>query len=402
MAGDASFELFSGITVLGGGLTELVAETNPDDGFFFALTVSGLGSTGQVGDGSISLGPISCDGGGQGVSVVLGSIEVSAQGVSGSVGMSLDDDTATPAVYVLGQGITGRVGRGNVALNNLTVWANSHENLLELASITVESNGQVGQVGDAVIDSQPVSVVGSGLTQIIGRGVVRLYSVFATGQGIAESEGIGAISLKSLHVNANGIIGRVGAASIQIPAIDVDGAGVAKIVGSAGVSIYPLAVDGFGEVASVVPVFSSLSLNTRINAASTYTNFGYNSLCNFNNMTLMASEDGIFAFVGDTDNGDAIVSRMKSGITDVSSTQYKRISNAYIHGTMSSGLILSLITEDGEERKYRVSQANETVRVLKYLTGRGVYSRNWQWSLEGRFKVDQMTLEIDMLPRRIR
>lgn len=402
MAGDASFDIFSGITALGGGLTELVGATDTD-GFFFALQVSGEGVSSSVGVGAVTILDLQVTGGGQDVAVTLGALDVSGQGIAGEVGDSAVGGVAPiTTIQPVGVGITGRVGRGSINLGNLDVWANSHDNLSELAPVDVTAQGSVGHVGTLEIEIQPFGVEGSGKTEILGRGTITLGSVFVSGQGLRESEGVGSVGLRRLIVSGNGLVGRVGTGSIELPLLEIESAGAAKVIGSAYVEIYPLQVDGFGETEVLAPVFKTITLNTRINAASEYTNFGYNSVCEFNGMHLVASEEGIFAIAGDTDNSTKIVSRVKSGISDLDSTEYKRISQFYIHGTMDSGLVLSLTTEDGEERKYQVTQENERVKVLRYLTGRGVYSRNWQWGLEGRFRVDQLAMEVEPLPRRIR
>ena len=402
MAGDASFDIFSGISALGGGLTELVGATDTD-GFFFALQVSGEGVSSSVGVGAVTILDLQVTGGGQDVAVTLGALDVSAQGIAGEVGDSAVGGIAPiTTIQPVGLGITGRVGRGFISLGNLGIWANSHDNLSELAPVDVTAQGSVGHVGTLEIEIQPFGVEGSGRTEILGRGTINLGSVFVSGQGLGESEGVGSVGFRRLIVSGNGLVGRVGTGSIEIPFLDIESAGAAKVIGSAYIEIYPLNVDGFGETEVLAPVFKTITLNTRINAASEYTNFGFNSMCAFNGMHLVASEAGIFAIAGDTDNSTKIVSKVKSGITDLDSTEYKRISQFYIHGTMDSGLVLSLTTEDGEERKYQVTQENERVKVLRFLTGRGVYSRNWQWGLEGRFRVDQLAMEVEPLPRRIR
>lgn len=402
MAGDASFELFSGITALGGGLTELVGATDTD-GFFLALQVSGEGVTSSVGTGNIVLPSLQITAGGQEVSVQLGALAVSAQGVAGEAGASVAGGVVTSVtIQPIGYGVTGRVGRGSVVLGGVEVRASSHENLVELPRFDVSGNGAVGQVGTLEVDLSPFAVDGSGFTEIIGRGRIVLQSVFAAGQGLLDSEGVGAASLGNLVVSGRGVVGRVGSGVFELPSLEVDAAGSAKIIGSAYVEIFPLQAVGYGETEILEPVFRTIALNTRINALSEYTNFGFNSMCVANGMHLVASSTGIFAVSGDTDNGSTILSKVKSGVTDLDSTLYKRISQIYIHGEMDSGLVLSLTTEDGEERKYKVTQENERVKVLRFLTGRGVYSRNWQWGLEGRFKVEQLAMEVEPLPRRIR
>lgn len=403
MAGEASFELFSGITVQGVASTQTVGTTDAALLNVANLGVAGLGAAGSPGSGDVKLPIIEVVGGGQGVAVTLGALDVSGQGIAGEVGDSASGGIAlSTTIQPVGSGVTGRVGRGSVNLGSLDVWANSHDNLSELVPLDVTAQGAVGYVGTLEIEFQPFGVEGSGKTEILGRGTINLGSVFISGQGLRESEGVGSVGLRRLIVSGNGLVGRVGTGSIELPLLEIESAGAAKVIGSAYVEIYPLQVDGFGETEVLAPVFKTITLNTRINAASEYTNFGYNSVCEFNGMHLVASESGIFAIAGDTDNSTKIVSKVKSGITDLDSTEYKRISQFYIHGTMDSGLILSLTTEDGEERKYQVTQENERVKVLRYLTGRGVYSRNWQWGLEGRFRVDQLAMEVESLPRRIR
>jgi hypothetical protein len=403
MAGDASFEIFSVITVFGVGYTEIIGASDESAPLLVALQVSGVGVTASAGTGVVQIPMFKVAAGGQGVTVSLGALDVSGQGIAGEVGDSASGGIAlSTTIQPVGLGIAGRVGRGSISLGGLDVWANSHDNLSELAPVDVTAQGSVGYVGTLEIEFQPFGVEGSGKTEILGRGTINLGSVFVSGQGLRESEGIGSVGLRRLIVSGNGLVGRVGSGSIEIPFLDIESAGSAKVIGSAYVEIYPLQVDGFGETEILAPVFRTITLNTRINAASEYTNFGFNSMCVFNGMHLVASEAGIYAVAGDTDDGVAITSRVKSGITDLDSTEYKRISQLYIHGTMDSGLTLSLTTEDGEERKYRVTQENERVKVLRFLTGRGVYSRNWQWGLEGRFKVEQLAMEVEPLPRRIR
>jgi hypothetical protein len=403
MAGDASFEIFSGITVFGVGYTEIIGASDESAPLLVALQVSGVGVTASAGTGVVQIPMFKVAAGGQGVTVSLGALEVVGQGVAGSVGTSVSGGvTFSVTIQPAGAGVTGVAGYGTVFLGGLSVWANSFENASVLGALTVSASGSEGQVGSLAVEFSPFEVQGSGLTEILGRGVLTLQSIFVSGQGLRESEGIGSVGLRRLIVSGNGLVGRVGSGSIEIPFLDIESAGSAKVIGSAYVEIYPLQVDGFGETEILAPVFRTITLNTRINAASEYTNFGFNSMCVFNGMHLVASEAGIYAVAGDTDDGVAITSRVKSGITDLDSTEYKRISQLYIHGTMDSGLTLSLTTEDGEERKYRVTQENERVKVLRFLTGRGVYSRNWQWGLEGRFKVEQLAMEVEPLPRRIR
>ena len=403
MAGDASFELFTGLTCLGAGDTASVGSTNSVNApLVAAISVAATGVIGRTGVGNVVLPALSVTSGGQNAVVELPALAISAEGLSGSVGKGDLGVVSLGSLQYSGTGISGRVGIGDVVLVGLTVRAGSHENTSEISPVTVSAVGHIGQIGEAYVDFGAVDVSGVGTAQILGSGSIKLYSIFSTGSGIAESEGAGSVNLRRIIVNANGIVGRVGSASISIPALEISAEGNTRPVGVAGVELYPIIVNAYGETELVDPVFKTVVLNTRISAVSEYNNFGYNSICEFGGMVLVASKDGIFALKGSTDNGTAIVSKIKSGITDLNTTEYKSISQAYLHGTMDSGLILSVTTEDGEERKYRATQENETVKVLRILTGRGVYSRNWQWGLEGRFKIDDFAIEVEMLRRRIR
>jgi hypothetical protein len=114
-------------------------------------------------------------------------------------------------------------------------------------------------------------------------------------------------------------------------------------------------------------------LNTRDFHPSVYSNFNFNSFCEFEGVSYGAKSDGIYSLTGTTDAGATV----HSGITFTQSNfgvlNKKRIRSAYL-GVSGTTPVLKVITEEGTARYYVVS--NDKAKV-----GREVYGREFTLSL---------------------
>jgi hypothetical protein len=88
--------------------------------------------------------------------------------------------------------------------------------------------------------------------------------------------------------------------------------------------------------------------NLKINASSQYTNFNYNSMCQFNGETLGAGTDGLFkACCGADDNGVKIDAYFMPVMTNLGTLHPKRVWYLYLGYQCTGGLQIE-ITGDEE------------------------------------------------------
>lgn len=125
--------------------------------------------------------------------------------------------------------------------------------------------------------------------------------------------------------------------------------------------------------------FTTWVMNTRSGAVTEYSNYVFNSFARVGNKYLGASEDGLFELLGDDDNGDDIVARMKGGYLQFGGTQLSRLKEAYIASTGEGRMVLRIRTKDQQLYHYAVDTRDG--RSTKVHMGKGQRSRYFAWEL---------------------
>jgi hypothetical protein len=138
---------------------------------------------------------------------------------------------------------------------------------------------------------------------------------------------------------------------------------------------------------------------------STYSNFPFNSLAEFNGQYYAAAEDGIYRlFSSDTDQGQPIQATIRTLLFDFIKTNLKSFQTAYLGWTSSGDLYLKLRTTGPTgaltETIYRVESNASRVKI-----GKGLRSRYWQFELvniDGAdFDLDTIEFHPVLLTRRV-
>jgi hypothetical protein len=127
---------------------------------------------------------------------------------------------------------------------------------------------------------------------------------------------------------------------------------------------------------------------------STYSNFPFNSLAEFNGQYYAAAEDGIYQlFSSDTDQGRPIQATIRTLLFDFIKTNLKAFQTAYLGWTSSGDLYLKLRTTDQTgaltETIYKVESNASRVKI-----GKGLRSRYWQFEL---VNIDGADFDIDVI-----
>jgi hypothetical protein len=135
------------------------------------------------------------------------------------------------------------------------------------------------------------------------------------------------------------------------------------------------------EIAYVAPDGTTVTfaLNTNNLALTEYTNYAFNSFALLGHQYLGASETGLYELAGDTDNGDDIIARVKSGFAQFAGSRFSGFKAAYL-GMRASGEVLLTLTT-GEDRTYTYQVSVEPMATTKVNLGKGLRARYFAFEL---------------------
>ena len=124
-----------------------------------------------------------------------------------------------------------------------------------------------------------------------------------------------------------------------------------------------------------------LRINLKNNAISETTE-NFNSMCRFGSQLLGATSDGLFSIGGDTDNGTAINSLIKSGEMDFGINQRKRFRFFYFGVETTGKLLLKVYCDGVLAGSYTVTPSEAGNKAIRVPTSRKHVGRYWAWSVE--------------------
>lgn len=125
--------------------------------------------------------------------------------------------------------------------------------------------------------------------------------------------------------------------------------------------------------------FTAWTMNTRTAAVTEYDNFAFNSFARIGNKYIGATETGLYELNGDTDDGDPVIARIKSGFMQFGGVQLSRVKAAYIGMRGEGDFILRIETGDGARYDYAVPTRN--LRTTKVHMGKGQRARYFSFEL---------------------
>lgn len=148
-------------------------------------------------------------------------------------------------------------------------------------------------------------------------------------------------------------------------------------------------------------------------AMRSYSNYAFNSYAQFGGRLFGAKDDGVYVLEGDTDAGQEIVSKVRSGLLDFGSRQLKRVERAYLGYTAKGTLALRVTTTSPEGEKidytYRMvtPPLSDAPRETRIIIGKGLQSVYWAFELDNSldgadFELHDMTVLPIILSRKVR
>jgi hypothetical protein len=147
-------------------------------------------------------------------------------------------------------------------------------------------------------------------------------------------------------------------------------------------------------------------LNLKTGALTEYSNYPFNSICQFNGRYLGASSSGLFKLTGDTDNGTEIPAHIKTGKLDFGTSQLKRIKDVYVALQTLGDWQVAIVTDENIKRTYATVDGEivpHTGRVNCAKGSKGRYHSIGVANVAGAdFEIDNIEINADVLSRRIK
>lgn len=133
------------------------------------------------------------------------------------------------------------------------------------------------------------------------------------------------------------------------------------------------------------------ALNVSNSALTQYDNYEFNSFAHIGphmSHYVGATSEGLYLLEGSRDEGENIVSRIRSGFAQFGGSRLSGLKAAYIAMRGSGEFYFKLITGDGQIRTYRVKQREQTdqdyrIAQTRVDIGKGIRNRFIAFELEG-------------------
>lgn len=136
-------------------------------------------------------------------------------------------------------------------------------------------------------------------------------------------------------------------------------------------------------------------LNTKNFSVTQYENYPFNSMCSIGRVSLGANQNGLYRLDGDTDNGDAIQKRLKTGL--ISFDHLANMSDAYLTFRSNGDLLLKLVAEEKTELWYTIKgEPNLSQRRTKF--SKATTATQWQFEIESIDGADIELSSIELVP----
>lgn len=121
------------------------------------------------------------------------------------------------------------------------------------------------------------------------------------------------------------------------------------------------------------------AVNVRNGAVTEYQNYAFNSFAQMGNKYLGASETGLYELLGDDDDGDSIVARLKTGFMQFGSMHLSSIKGIYM-GVRGAGEFFLKI-EDGAKNVTTYRALAKDFETTRIRTGKGLRARFFSFEL---------------------
>lgn len=275
-----------------------------------------------------------------------------------------------------GAGINGRVASGSVATIEISSEGVCFGTNIGTGKsrIEIDSDGAGGftviGTGESVLN---IITEGNGINGIIAAGEAKI-SVSTSGDGtltLMTISGTGTCTIGLVSdSNAAAGLASSGISSIEL---DIDSSGINGIAGE-GTSYIAFTSESISNIVIIATDYYCIAVNTQTGAVSEYTNYDFNSFCEFNGQVLGCRSDGIYELTGTDDDGDEIDAHVQWGFIDPNIPAKSVIDRGFLSGEAAGDISVKTICDEDEYSEdvlhHMTSRRDHPVKIAKGLRGR--------------------------------
>lgn len=122
-------------------------------------------------------------------------------------------------------------------------------------------------------------------------------------------------------------------------------------------------------------------LNPENFAVSNYTNYNFNSMCNFNGMVLMANTNGLYQMEGNMDEASYITARVQTPAMQLGTSNKKQVPEIYLGVSNSKKVVLRVSVDGRSTVDYILNKSSTNLQTQTMSIGKGLIGRYWQFEL---------------------
>lgn len=146
-------------------------------------------------------------------------------------------------------------------------------------------------------------------------------------------------------------------------------------------------------------LFTGYAMNLRNAGTTRYDNFPFVDFAVVGGVPLGAGPDGLYDLNGDTDDGEPIAARVRTGLTNFGSPLLKHVLNAWVGYTTDGVLVLKTVTENKQgnrqENWYQLTPRDTTMPVEnRFSIAKGLTSVYWGFEITN---LDGADFELDAI-----
>lgn len=276
-----------------------------------------------------------------------------------------------------------------------------HFSDIALAGLLCQGSGLTGQVGRLTRDLPGFIITASGKAAQVGLLDRDLPGFLIEAHGYSEVLGRLDKTLPGLRIEATGLVGSSGRADLILPGFTIAASAIHENRLTADLVLPGFFIDAEGH--SIPGFLTCVVMNPKNLAISEYRNFNFNSFAFFNGKYLAAGPNGIHVLEGDTDNGDPILSLIKTGHISTGSARARDI---YLMGRSEAQMRVRLIGDEEEESREEADYLISKLGQDRIVTPRGLDPVYLQIAIEnsqgGDFDLDSIQVFGEALKRRKR
>jgi hypothetical protein len=258
---------------------------------------------------------------------------------------------------------------------------------------TFTPTGRIDETGIMGI-TLPTLVMGfSGDENVIGTLSSDVPILRFSGTGAIDEFGTLSFTLPSLTIelSSDGGYGEVGDLDITLPAMRFSGDGADIITGAMDIDIPMINI----LFTATPTAYLNMVMNIFNKAMTLYTNYNYNSLCQFKGVPLGATKTKIYNLnYGDDDDGAIIDWNFQIGFLDLEQKYKKKLRHAWMSYKSNGDLIMTVVLPDGTEYEYELEGIYEDETGMRCKFGKGIRSKYIAIDVKN---VEGSTLELDSM-----